>query len=150
MGEPQDMDLGRMLAYCGHLGRQYSLSRLQQEGYDITPVQTRALACLSCAQKEVSQRDLERELRLRPSTVNGIVGRLEAKGYISRRASPTDGRCRLVSLTEAGRAQFSAVCTSLEQTNRRFCASLDEAEQTQLRELLSRIIADLENEVNKV
>ena len=142
MGEPQDMDLGRMLAYCGHLGRQYSLSQLQQEGYDITPVQTRALACLSCAQEEVSQRDLERALRLRPSTVNGIVSRLEEKGYISRRASPTDGRCRLVSLTERGQAMVEAFRSALAEVDQIFSADLTEQEQAQLRDMLLLIAAN--------
>ena len=99
-------DLGRLLACCGHLGRQYGENLLRQRGYDVTPVQTRMLVYLSRCQSEVNQRDLERELRLRPSTVNGIVSRLEEKGYIARRTSPTDGRVRLVSLREAGRLPF--------------------------------------------
>ena len=147
MDNPQD--LGHMLAYCSHLGRQYGVNLLRRNGYDVTPVQTRALACLACRREEVNQRDLERELRLRPSTVNGIVNRLEEKGYISRRASPADGRCRLVSLTAAGKEKVEAFRASLEETNRRFCASLTGEEQTLMKDMLTRMIADLENEVNK-
>ena len=58
-------DLGRLLACCGHLGRQYGENLLRQRGYDVTPVQTRMLVYLSRCQSEVNQRDLERELRLR-------------------------------------------------------------------------------------
>lgn len=147
MDVPQD--LGRQMACCSHLGRQYGMKLLRQKGYDVTPVQTRTLIYLSCCQKVVNQRELERELRLRPSTVNGIVSRLEEKGYLSRRASPVDGRCRLVSLTDAGWEKVEAFRASLEETNRRFCAVLTEEEQAQLGDMLSRIIADLENEVNK-
>ncbi len=143
-------DLGRLLACCGHLGRQYGENLLRQRGYDVTPVQTRMLVYLSCCRDEVNQRDLERELRLRPSTVNGIVSRLEEKGYIARRTSPTDGRCRLVSLTDAGRGKLDAFRVTLEEVNRRFGAILTAEEQEQLGGLLSRIITDLENEVNKV
>ena len=144
MDDPQD--LGRLLACCGHLGRQYGVNLLRRKGYDVTPVQTRTLVYLSCCREAVNQRELERELRLRPSTVNGIVSRLEEKGYLSRRASPLDG---LVSLTEAGREKVEAFRASLEETNRRLCAVLTEGEQAQLGDMLSRIIADLENEVNK-
>ena len=123
-------DLGRLLACCGHLGRQYGENLLRQRGYDVTPVQTRMLVY--------------------PSTVNGIVSRLEEKGYIARRTSPTDGRVRLVSLTDAGRGKLDAFRVTLEEVNRRFGAILTAEEQEQLGGLLSRIITDLENEVNKV
>ena len=139
-----------LVTICGHLGRQYSLNRLQQEGYDITPVQTRALACLSCAQKEVSQRDLERELRLRPSTVNGIVSRLEEKGYISRRTSPSDARCRLVSLTDTGRQQVEAFESIVDGVGQRYTEWLSDEENQTLLNLLARIIENLENEVNSI
>ena len=146
----EDLDLSRMIAYCAHLGMLYSDRRLRGAGYDVTPVQSRVLAYLSCCGGAVNQRDLERELRLRPSTVNGIVSRLEEKGYIARRTSPTDGRCRLVSLTDAGRGKLDAFRVTLEEVNRRFGAILTAEEQEQLGGLLSRIITDLENEVNKV
>ena len=147
MNEPPD--IGRQLAYCGHLGHMFNSNLLRGDGFDVTPVQTRTLVCLSCRGRPLNQRELERELHLRPSTVNGIVSRLEEKGYLIRRISPADGRCRLVSLTDAGREKVEAFRTSLEKTNCRLCRSLSPAEQTQLSEMLSRIIADLENEVNK-
>lgn len=144
-------ELGRMIACCGHLARQYSDRRLRQAGYDVTPPQTQLLMYLSScrAGREVSQRDLERELRLKPSTVNGIVGRLEEKGYITRRVSPHDGRFRMVSLTELGRSKVGAFFGAMEETERRIAGSLSPAEQEQLYTLLARLIANLENEVNE-
>ena len=144
-------ELGRMISYCGHLGKLSNDQLLRQAGYDVTPVQTHLLLHLACwtGEQEASQRDLERKLRLKPSTVNGIVDRLEAKGYVSRRASPQDGRVRLVSLTEAGRSKVQDFHVIVEETERRFTASLSEQERGQLRKLLSRIIENLENEVNK-
>ena len=84
MDEPPE--LGRMIAYCGHLGRLSNEQLLRQAGYDVTPVQTHLLHHLACwtGEQGASQRELERKLRLKPSTVNGIVGRLEAKGYVAR------------------------------------------------------------------
>ena len=145
-------ELGRMISYCGHLGKLSNDQLLRQAGYDVTPVQTHLLLHLACwtGEQEASQRDLERKLRLKPSTVNGIVDRLEAKGYVSRRASPQDGRVRLVSLTEAGRSKVQDFHVIVEETERRFTASLSEQERGQLRQMLSRIIENLENEVNSV
>lgn len=144
-------DLGRMIAYCAHLGMQYNEKRLRQAGYDITPVQSHVLMYLSCrGEQAANQRDLEHELHLKPSTVNGIVSRLEEKGCVIRRTSPNDGRCRLVTLTEAGQKRVDAFKAVAGGTGRRFANCLTEEEEETLRELLSRIIENLEIEVNKV
>lgn len=150
MGEPPE--LGRMISYCSHLGRMSNDQLLRQAGYDVTPVQTHLLIHLAewTGEQEASQRDLERKLRLKPSTVNGIVDRLEAKGYVSRRASPQDGRVRLVSLTEAGRSKVQDFHAIVEETEYRFTAGLSGLEREQLQRLLTRIIENLENEVNSV
>lgn len=142
-------ELGRMIGYCGHLQRLYTDKHLREKSFDVTPVQCHTLTYLACrGDGAVNQRELERELHLKPSTVNGIVGRLEEKGYISRQSSPEDGRCRLVRLTEAGRAMVGAFRQSLEETEAQICASLSKEEQAQMRGLLSRVIQSLENEVN--
>lgn len=148
MSEPHD--LGRAIAYCGHLGKLCTDRILRRAGYDVTPAQSHTLMYLSCRSggREVSQRDLERELRLKPSTINGIVDRLEEKGYVVRRVSPADGRIRLVGLTEAGRSKVEDFQAAMEETELRFYADLSPQEQEQLRSLLARIIANLENEVN--
>lgn len=143
-------DLGRMLGYCAHLGMQYNNRLLRQAGYDVTPVQSHVLIYLSCqGEQAVNQRDLEQELHLKPSTVNGIVSRLEEKGCITRKPSPTDGRCRLLRLTALGQSKvhdFHAVMSGAEQW---LTGCLSEAEEATMRALLSRIIENLENEVNK-
>lgn len=147
-----DPDLGRMIAYCSRLARQYVDHSLRQASYDVTPVQSRTLVFLSCRRegRPVNQRDLEQELRLKPSTVNGIVNRLEEKGYILRRTSPEDGRCRLISLTEEGQKTVETFRATLDGAGRRLASCLSEEEEASMRELLSRIIENLENEVNKV
>lgn len=143
-------DLGRLIGYCGHLGKLCTDKRLRQAGYDVTPVQSHTLAYLFgiSQDREINQRDLERELRLRPSTVNGIVDRLEEKGFIARRQSATDGRCRLISLTDKGETMAQAFQSALRETEQMFCSALNSEELSQMKDYLSRIIASLENEVN--
>lgn len=142
-------DLGLMIGYCAHLGMRYNEKRLRQSGHDVTPVQSRILMYLYHQDGQpVSQRDLERETHLKPSTVNGIVSRLEEKGCITRQTSPADGRVRLVRLTDAGRRRAEAFHAIVQGTGRRFASCLSEEEEASLRDLLSRIIENLENEVN--
>ena len=144
-------DLGRLLAYCSRLGMLYNEKLLRQAGYDVTPVQSRMLLYLSCQGKQgVNQRELEKELRLRPSTVNGIVNRLEEKGFVARRTSPADGRCRLVSLTEEGRKQVDAFEAIMDGTGRRYASCLTDEEAEIMAGFLIRMIENLENEVNNV
>lgn len=47
--------------------------------------------------------DLARQMYLHPSTLVGIVDRLEARGYVTRTRSKTDRREIAVALTEDGR-----------------------------------------------
>ena len=145
-------ELGALIAYCGHLGKQSMDQLLRRAGYDVTPAQTHLLMRLTCTGEgqEATQRDLEKQLRLKPPTVNGIVDRLEAKGYVSRRTSPQDGRVRLVCLTDAGRSKVQDFHAIVEETERRFTAGLSVQEREQLKALLYRIIENLENEVNSV
>lgn len=141
-------NLGRLIGYCSRLGMQYLDMRLRRSRYNVTPVQSHTLLYLTCCQEAVTQRKLEGELRLRPSTVTGIIDRLEEKGYVVRRPSPQDARCRLISATEAGRRMADTFRSALDDADKAFQADLSEAEQNQVQVLLGRIIANLENEVS--
>ncbi|HET8714508.1 MAG TPA: MarR family transcriptional regulator [Holophagaceae bacterium] len=52
----------------------------------------------------LSLKDLSARIQLHPSTVVGVVDRLEAKGLVARKADPEDRRRVRLSLTAAGRA----------------------------------------------
>ena len=88
---------GPLFGYCAHQVQKLMDRRLRQ--YDVSPMQCRTLTYLHEAEGEVNQKQLERHLMVKPSTVNGIVDRLEEKGMVRRSVSEWDGRCRLLSLT---------------------------------------------------
>ena len=98
---------GMLLGYCDHQTHKF-MNRLLRE-YDVSPMQCRTLTFLHDAPGEVNQKTLERYLMVKPSTVNGIVDRLEEKELLRRTASKTDGRCRILELTEQG-MQFYDRC----------------------------------------
>lgn len=143
-------NLGRMLSCCGRLAKLNVDAELRRRGYDVTPVQSHALLYLSKhSDEDITQRDLERALRLKPSTINGVVERLLEKEYITRCPSPRDGRCRLLRLTDAGQQLVDSFRAALDQTDAAVLADLTGEEQVILEGLLRRIAAHLENEVNK-
>lgn len=146
----EKMDLMRMIGYCGHLGRLCMDQELRRRQYDITPVQSHALLFLAHEDREITQKELERELRLKPPTVTGIVERLMEKGYLLRRHSEADGRCRLLSLTEEGQRLAGTFCSAADETNEHSFAALSEDDQDLLRTLLQQVITTLEDEVNRL
>ena len=145
----ENYNLGRLLSCCGRLTKLNVETELRRRGYDVTHAQSHALIYLSKHKdEEITQRDLEHAMRLKPSTINGIVDRLLEKGYISRCPSPRDGRCRLLYLTEEGQTMIDSFRAALDQTDQAVLTDLSEEERSVLDGLLRRIIAHLESEVN--
>ena len=141
-------NLGRLLGCCGRLAKLHVDAELRRRGYDVTPVQSHALIYLSHHRgEEITQRDLERALKLKPSTINGLVERLLEKNFISRCPSPNDGRCRLLKLTEEGERMVESFRAALDRTDDAVLSDLSEEEQAELEGFLRRIINTLENEV---
>ncbi len=138
-------DLGSLLHRSSHLTRQRMDARLQRFG--ATPVQAHIILFLSCrANQTVTQRELERFLRVRPSTVNGLVDRLEEKGLLVRTVSSNDARSKVLRLTEAGRQQQKNLESGIRETEQIMSSGFSEEELAQLRALLGRVIENLEKD----
>lgn len=82
---------GPLLGYCDHQACRLMVRRLRR--FDVSPMQCRTLTYLHRQTGDVTQKMLQQHLMVRPSTVNGIVDRLEEKGLVTRSTGKTDGRC---------------------------------------------------------
>lgn len=69
----------------------------------LTPTQFAALVRIR-EQGELSQNELGRMAAMDPATTQGVVHRLEQRGFVRRRSDPDDKRLSLLSLTAAGDA----------------------------------------------
>ncbi len=137
-----------LLGYCDHQIHQLMDRRLRE--YDVSPMQCRALGFLQDAGGDVTQKALEQFLMVKPSTVNGIVRRLEEKGLIVRTTAAQDGRCRILTLTEQGRSfneAFRAIISSVEQQMEQ---GFSAQEISALRELLLRVADNLTQSLKEV
>lgn len=85
-----------------------------------------------------------REVHLSPSTVVGILDRLEEKGLIVRQRSTEDRRMVRVSATDAGRALARRAPSPLQQTLANALNSLPELEQATIALALERVVALME------
>jgi DNA-binding MarR family transcriptional regulator len=82
-------------------------------------------------------------LHLHPSTLTGVLQRLEAHGLLERRPDPADGRRALLTLTEKGRAVDAARGGTVEAGVRRALAKLPPRSVAAAREVLERLVAEL-------
>lgn len=80
-------------------------------GVDLTAAEANALACFSDAD-ELAVRDLVRATAQRPSTLTGVLDRLERRGLVKRRPHPEDRRALQVVLTRLGRRRADAVAAA--------------------------------------
>lgn len=150
--DPEKLPANHLMPLLGcahHTGQQYLDRRLKR--YDLTPAQAHTLLYLrkETPKREVNQKDLEEHLRIRPSTVSGIVERLEQKGYLTRSASATDARRRSLTLTERGLSFEAEFFLETSAAERRLSALFTEEEYAQLKEMLLRIINTLQSEENE-
>lgn len=145
--EGLDREIWGLLTRVQHLGGRALGSQHDPRGTvgrDIGRGQGRVLALLRL-RPEITQRDLNTILDMRQQSLAELIGKLERRGYVTRRRSEQDKRVMVVSLTEEGRAAADA----LADPERRFAFldCLDVAEKRSLAALLARIVERLENDL---
>ena len=138
--------LGPMLGCCAHLVRERMDARMSRFG--MTPAQTHVLLHLHQSGGQLPQRELLDSLKVKPSTVNGILDRMEEKGLVERTVSGTDARQRLVALTLAGRKREEQVKQAFLEAEALIVRGLTKEETDTLRALLERVIHNLEEDRN--
>ena len=135
---------GALFGYCDHQVHNLMGKLLKQ--YDVSPMQCRTLMFLYDAEDEVNQKTLERHLMVKPSTVNGIVDRLEEKGMVKRTASASDGRCRILALTAQGKQFYDRFTAIVHEVNDRLEKGFSPEEIRLLTSLLLRVAKNLSEE----
>ena len=115
--EERENHVGRMIHMLSHqLKRRGAVPEMET---GLTPMQKHILTFIlfETMERDLYQRDIEEEFRIRRSTASGILKLMEKKGYIRREAVPQDGRLKRLVLLDKGMA--------LNQTMRELAARLD-------------------------
>ncbi|HET58247.1 MAG TPA: MarR family transcriptional regulator [Deltaproteobacteria bacterium] len=102
---------------------------------DITAVQAMILNFLG-QEDAVTSRELSERSGLDPATLTALLDRLVTSGLVERRPHPNDRRAVCVCLTLKGRNRVPLIRMKLERANSDFLATLNDAEQVELRRLL--------------
>ena len=107
---------------------------------DITPVQFAILNALSDT-PDMDQVTLAKRVAFDPATWGSVIGRLEAKGWLTRQAHATDRRRKLLVLTPEGLQALSNMQTAVAEVQTHILAPLNADEQKQFVDLLARLVA---------
>ena len=84
---------------------------------------------------------ISREIHVSPSTIVGVLDRLEDKGLVLRERSKEDRRIVFVSATESGRELAQNTPSPLQQKLSEALKQLPESEQLQITLSLERVMA---------
>ena len=142
--EERPEHFGALFGYCDH--QVHKLMGKLLKRYDVSPMQCRTLMYLHGTDGQVNQKTLERHLMVKPSTVNGIVDRLEEKEMLRRTTSKTDGRCRILELTDQGMQFYDNFTAVVRQVNTRLERDFTDEEKKLLLSLLMRVARNLAEE----
>jgi len=107
---------------------------------DVTPVQFAILNALLDT-PGVDQITLAKRVAFDPATSGSVIGRLESKGWIERRADEVDRRRKLLLLTPQGLQALAGMTFEVASIQTEILSPLQPQEQAQFMHLLRRLVA---------
>jgi len=124
-----------------------STSKRMEASYGITGPQ-RLVVRIVGRFPGISAGALAEVLHVHPSTLTGVLRRLETRGIIQRKADPGDARRALFGLTPRGRKVDTLRAGTVESAVRRVLARLP-AEAAAAQRILSAITSELDHNVDE-
>lgn len=117
------------------------------EAHDLSAADFAVIVTLRRAGRpfRLAQSSLMAQLGLTSGTISVRLSRLAGKGLVIREPSPDDGRGAVVTLTALGLDMFEQVAPAHLANEDRLLSALTPAEQTQLADLLRRLLLSFEH-----
>ncbi len=139
---------GHLIRRMHQISGQVFLQRMEDAGYDITPVQFAAMQALQ-ANPGIEQAQVAALIAYDRATIGGVIDRLEQKGYASRVVSARDRRAREVRLTEDGARIIEDVLPIVQRLQKDILRGLNETERKQFMTLAQKVVShDMPDETN--
>lgn len=141
---PEEPRLGPTLGWAAQLAKARMDARVSR--YDVTPAQTHVLLYLQRHGGQAPQCELTGYLRVKPSSMNGVLDRMEEKGLVRRSISGRDARRRLITVTEKGARQQALFQQSFLDVEKAMVRGFTPPEREALLALLERVIQNLKED----
>lgn len=146
---PEDTALGKVLGFMRVLWALdhalQTLSKRMAATMDVTGPQRLVLRILG-RQPGASAGALADVLKLHPSTLTGILRRLEERELVARESDPTDRRRAVLRLTRAGERLNSERAGTVENAIRRALGKVSPDDLATTERVLSAIVRELESD----
>jgi DNA-binding MarR family transcriptional regulator len=110
-----------------------------RDRFDVTLPRFDLMAQLDRAPDGLTLSDLSKRMMVSNGNLTGLVDRLVRSGHLARRRADADRRAQVVSLTEAGRAEFRAMAAEHEGWIDALFRDLAAEEVDDLMRLLSKL-----------
>lgn len=121
---------------------------LHHSGLDLTKNQIKVLQLIHAGMK--NQSDLSVITERNKSSLSRIIQSLERKGFVRKKVDKNDKRQQLVELTDKGREKLIEAVPVLETNFRKMEHGIDDSELEQLKSILSKILKNVEKELEKL
>ena len=120
-------------------------SKVIQSEFGLSITQLLCLGHLqNCSNYKSTQRDLMDLLSLNSSTVTGIIGRLEKRGYVARISNESDRRSKSIALTASGIKLLEETPNVLHDRLAKKLDSLSDEQQLMINEALDIITSAMQ------
>lgn len=86
--------------------------------------------------------DLGRRAGLEPSTMTGLLDRMERDGLVQRQADPEDRRAQRIHLTDRGRSAKQPVRTVITRALERMFEGISQRDQDRLKATLRQVLTN--------
>ncbi len=136
--EAQDM-AGHLIRRLHQVSAQVFQTRMQDAGFDLTPVQFSALDVIN-THPGIDQASVAAMIAYDRATIGGVVDRLVKKGYLKRIISRRDRRARELALTDEGCVTFGAALPVVRALQTEILANLTDDERATLLALVRKAI----------
>jgi len=140
VSDRDNLQFGWLTADTARLFRTVFARRVRELG--LTRAQWLALTRVN-RRPGVSQSELADMMEIEKAPAGRIVDRLQQKGWIERRAEPSDRRVNRIYLTELGARVHAAIAPLADATVSDALSGLSASEQTRLVALMSKVKAQL-------
>jgi DNA-binding MarR family transcriptional regulator len=94
--------------------------------------------------RDVFQKDIEKEFRIRKSSVTSVIQLLEKNGYITRASVSEDARLKKIVLTDKAKTVNSVIGDELEKKEEKFYEILSKEEVDNFFVIMNKIASTLD------